>query len=159
MSASPGGSGQPIVDWTSSAASVLCLGYDRRYRKLLEVDVKKSCPYLLISLLAVLLVYPYLLDRPWTEVLLVLLNSTVVLTAIYAVRETKQHLVTALAIGIPQLALSWINVVAPGQDFAIPQAIVSILFYGYALVRVLEYVLRGREVTIDKMYGPPASIC
>ena len=113
----------------------------------------KRCSYLLLSLVSVLLVYPYLVGRSSTEVLLVLLNATVVLTAIYAVRHSRRHLITALAIGIPQLVVSWINVVATGGDFAIAQAVLTILFYGYALVRVLDYVLRGRDVTLDKMYG------
>lgn len=113
----------------------------------------KRCLYLLISLLSVLLVYPYLLGRPSTEALLVLLNATVVITAIHAVRHTKRHLMTALAIGIPQLVVSWINVAVSGEDFAIPQAVLTILFYGYALIRVLDYVLRGRDVTRDKIYG------
>ncbi len=113
----------------------------------------KRCPYLLVSLVSVLLVYPYLVGRSSTEVLLVLLNATVVLTAIYAVRHSRRHLITALAIGIPQLVVSWFNVVVTGGDFAIAQAVLTILFYSYALVRVLDYVLRGRDVTLDKIYG------
>lgn len=111
------------------------------------------CPYLLMSLVSVLLVYPYLLGRSSTEALLVLLNATVVVTAIYAVRHSRSHLITALVIGIPQLAVSWLNVVVSGGDYAIAQAVLTILFYGYALVRVLDYVLRGRDVTLDKIYG------
>ena len=80
---------------------------------------EKRCPYLLLSLLGVLLVYPYLLGRAWSEFLLVALNATVVITGIYAVRHTKKHLTTALAIGIPQLVVSWLNVLIPGGSFAI----------------------------------------
>ena len=42
----------------------------------------KRCPYLLLSLLGVLVLYPYLLDRPHTEALLVVLNTTVVYTVV-----------------------------------------------------------------------------
>lgn len=113
----------------------------------------KRCSYLLISLVSVLLIYPYLLGRPSTEALLVLLNATVVVASIHAVRNTRRHLVTALAIGIPQLIVSTINVIVPGPSVAVAQAVLTILFYGYALIRVLDYVLRGRDVTLDKIYG------
>lgn len=113
----------------------------------------QRCPYLLVALVSVLFVYPYLLGRPMTEVFLVLLNATVVLAAVYVVGNTRRHLITALAIGIPQLVVSAINVADPGHDVTIAQAVVSILFYGYALIRVLDYVLRGRDVTLDKIYG------
>ena len=113
----------------------------------------KRCPYLLTSLIAVLLIYPYLLNRPSTEILLVLLNATVVVTAVYAVRHTRSHMITALAIGIPQLVLSYVNVAMPSYDVTIAQAVATILFYGYALIRVLDYVLRGQNVSLDKIYG------
>ena len=105
----------------------------------------KRCPYLLLSLLGVLLIYPYLLDRPHTELLLVLLNTTVVLSAIYTVSDNRRHLVIAVVIGVPQMILSALNVVQAGEGLAIPQAVLIAGVYGYALVRVLDYVLRARR--------------
>jgi hypothetical protein len=113
----------------------------------------KRCPYLLLSLLGVLLIYPYLLDRPQTELLLVVLNTTVVLSAIYAVSDNRRHLVTAVIIGIPQMILSALNVVQSSETLAIPQAALTAGIYGYALVRVLDYVLRGKEVGVQKIYA------
>lgn len=111
------------------------------------------CPYLLTSLLAVLLIYPFLLDRPHTEALLVVLNTAVVLTVIYAVSDTTRHLVIAVFIGIPQLFLSWSNVFQRHEQLALLQAVFTVLLYGYALIRVLDFVLHGHRVTTGKIYG------
>jgi hypothetical protein len=93
------------------------------------------------------------LDRPHTEALLVVLNTTVVLTAIYAVSDNRKHLLVAAIIGIPQLIVSWYNVFPLGEQPALLQAVLTVLFYGYALLRVLEYVLRGTEVVVEKIYA------
>jgi hypothetical protein len=93
------------------------------------------------------------LDRPYTEALLVVLNTTVVLTAIYAVSDTRKHLLIAVIIGVPQLVVSWHNVLQHGARPELLQAALTACFYGYALIRVLDYVLRGTEVTIQKIYA------
>jgi hypothetical protein len=85
--------------------------------------------------------------------MLVVLNATVVLTAIYAVSDNRRHLLVAAIIGIPQLIVSWYNVFPYGEQHELLQAALTVCFYGYALLRVLEYVLLGTEVTSQKIYA------
>jgi hypothetical protein len=98
----------------------------------------KRCPYLLLSLLGVLLVYPSLLDRPHTEALLVVLNTTVVSTAIYAVSDARKHLLVAVLIGIPQLVLSWHNVYQLGKRSEMLQSAVTAGFYSHPAASLLR---------------------
>ncbi len=107
----------------------------------------------MVSLLALLLLHPYFPAGPVGQTLLLVLNSTTLIAGVYAVSDTKRHMIIAVAIGVPWFVLAWANLILGGGRLDLPTVIVTIVFYTFALVRVLAYVLLPSPVTRDKIHG------
>lgn len=120
--------------------------------------VQDRCLYLLLALLGLLLFYPAVEHGPQAQTLLLLLNSATLVAGVYAVSAIKRHVVIAVSIAIPQIALT-LGARYLGPDhvatrwLAISAIVLFIVFYLFTLVQVLTYVLRGVRITKDKIYG------
>ena len=119
----------------------------------LRDNLKGRCLYLMVSLLALLLLHPFFPPGPIGQTLLLVLNSAMLIAGVYAVSDTKWHMVIAVAIGIPWFVLAWSDRILGEGPLTLPTVIVTIVFYSFALVRVLAYVLRASPVTRDKIHG------
>ena len=119
----------------------------------LRDNLKGRCLYLMVALLALLLLHPYFPSGLVGQTLLLVLNSATLIAGVYAVSDTKRHMIIAVAIGVPWFVLAWANLILGGGTLALPTVIVMIVFYAFALVRVLAYVLRASPVTRDKIHG------
>ncbi len=108
---------------------------------------------LMVVLLVLLLLHPFFRSGPVGQTLLIVLNSATLIAGVYAVSDTQRHMVIAIAIGIPWFVLAWSNLILGGGVVTLPAVIVTIVFYTFALVRVLAYVLLPSLVTRDKIHG------
>ena len=114
---------------------------------------KGRCLYLMIFLLALLLGHPFFPRGPVGQTLLLLLNSGTLVAGIYAVSDSRRHAIMGVVIGVLWFGLAWSDfVLGAGTPSPLTLA-VTIIFYTFALVRVLAYVLRVSPVTKDKIYG------
>lgn len=109
---------------------------------------------LLCSLAALLAIYPYM-DRPGQplEYGLRTFTALVMLSAVYAVSQRRRSLLFALLLLLPAMLHNWMH---PQTDFywlMILGMVGGALFYLYTAGSVLAYVLRGSEITDDKVYG------
>lgn len=116
------------------------------------------CLYLLIALLGLLLFYPVIKHGPGAQTLLLLLNSATLIAGVYAVRVTKHHVTIAIVIAIPQVTLSVAaRLMGPNHPatwlLATAAIMLLIVFYLFAIARVLAYVLHGLQITRDKIFG------
>ena len=119
----------------------------------LRDNLKGRCLYLMVALLALLLLHPYFPSGLVGQTLLLVLNSATLIAGVYAVSDTRRHMVIAIAIGIPWFVLAWSSLILGGAVVALSSLIVTIVFYTFALVRVLAYVLLPSPVTRDKIHG------
>ncbi len=116
------------------------------------------CLYLLLALLGLLLFYPAVERGPRAQTILLLLNSAILVAGVYAVSAIKRHVITAVAIALPQIGLTLLARL-PGPDhaatwlLATSAIVLFIVFYLFTLVQVLAYVLSGTQITKDKIYG------
>ncbi len=113
--------------------------------------------YLFHSLLALIVLYPYLetageLRSPW---MLTLLNSIVILTIIWAVSINRLQFFLGLLIGIPAIVTDWIPCVA--GSCSVPFQLISLtstfLLYLYAIMIIIPYLLHSEEIHTDELYG------
>ncbi len=111
------------------------------------------CLYLMLSLLALLLVYPYVLGTSLRLALLTLLNSLTLLAGIYAVSGRRAQVAVAVVIAAPQLGLAWWNVTRPERELELPAMALLCLFYGFTLYYVLRYLFRPGDVTREKIFA------
>ncbi len=120
--------------------------------------IKERCHFLMLFLIILLLSYHYVTERP---LLILALNTMTLITGVYAVGDSKRHIATAVSIGILNTLLAGTTMIfrPPGLDiptvlsFDLPVILSLAAFYVFTLIRILGYVLRGREVTKDKIYG------
>jgi len=112
--------------------------------------VKNRCLFLLLSLLLLLFAYPYGKVRP---LLILSLNGSTLIAGIYAVSTIRRHVVIAFVISSLQVLSAAVHLETGSiLSDVIAAALISI-FYIYVVVIVLAYVIKGMEVTIDKILG------
>lgn len=108
--------------------------------------------YLLISLVLLLLVYPFLEHGTIREAFLSILSAAIPITSIYAVSYNKRNLIIAILLGVPTVAGELIDL--SGIEF--PHAVIvvfALLFYLFTLITIISYVFRYEEVTGNTIYG------
>jgi hypothetical protein len=112
--------------------------------------VKNSCFFLLLSMLLLLFVYPYGQAHP---LIILSLNGLTLIAGIYAVGTIRRHIFIVIVISAFQVLIAAIHL---QTQLLILDVIATALFavvYIYVLVIVLVYVIKGTEVTTDKILG------
>jgi hypothetical protein len=115
--------------------------------------------YLLVGLLAMLFVYPFILNNSWQHRLsLGFLNVVILVSAAYAATRTRRSfLIVVVFLGLPSLGLQAAFLLtkntAVGELFLLTYAI----FYTFTIGHVLRYVLAPGQVTADKIHGAIAA--
>lgn len=108
--------------------------------------------FLLLTLLALLIVYPYAATGSET-LLFGIVNSMILFTAIYAVSASRSVVVRGLLLAIPTLALQWLHISGAGAAIDLVFGIALSGFYLFTLAHVLAYVLGPGMVTADKLHA------
>jgi hypothetical protein len=118
---------------------------------------ENRCLLLFVSLVVLLVAMPFLADTVLGRGVLGLLNGIVLLGAVAAVERSKVSVLIAAALALPTLAL---QILALGSGMAGHFALswgFGALFYLFALVHLLLYVLHRDVMTADKLYGAVAA--
>lgn len=109
--------------------------------------------YLLISLVALLLLYPLLEGDNIGSLLLTIITSVIIITSVYSLSYTKKTLIWAMSIGSATLLATWIDFFVRNPSWDLVSIILWILFYAFAVIALLFHVLSSTDVTIDTLYG------
>ena len=118
-------------------------------RSLLDT-IKGSCLFLLLSLLLLLFAYPYGKVRP---LLILSLNGLTLIAGIYAVSTIRRHVVIAAVISSLQVLAAAVYLKTGLILSDVIATALFAIFYIYVLIIVLAYVIKGAEVTKDKIVG------
>ncbi len=105
---------------------------------------------LLLSLLLLLVLYPYLEHR---VLFLRCLSATVLLAGIYAVSRDRRVFIVACLLGIPTLGLEVANVISTNQSGELAARIGIVLFSGFTTSTILWHVFSEDNITSDTLYG------
>ncbi len=103
---------------------------------------------LLPSLLALILLYPVVTRGPFAGYLVLALNAVVLISAVYAVAESRAQVRIAVALAAPQFAVSVAAGLFPADSathrwLSVTAAALLAVFYAYAIRRLLLGVLAG----------------
>jgi hypothetical protein len=110
--------------------------------------------YLLIAILAQLLVYPFLDGTEYKSVILNILSTFVLVTAVYAIGFGRKQLITAIGLGGFAFAGIWYVVfIEPRYYLAILSVICRIAFDVYVISLILVSLFRAKQVTSNTIYG------
>jgi hypothetical protein len=116
----------------------------------------RRCFALLLALLALLVGVPIFGDSRHGRTLIGLLDILILGAAVAAVARSRLSLAIAGVLGLPVLIF---QVLALQSDLPGPLALswgFAAGFYVFALVQLLQYVLRPDAITADKLYGAVA---
>jgi hypothetical protein len=123
-------------------------------RPLNAADIRSSkCLLLLISLLLIILLYPYFEKGNISSHLLSIFTSLSLLAGVYALSAHRRQFIAALILAIPTFGSHWVNRYLDHQVLNWFAVILPLIFYSYCTVMVIVYVLQSGEITVDRIYG------
>jgi hypothetical protein len=110
--------------------------------------------YLLIAILVQLLVYPFLEGVEYKGVILNILSTFVLVTAVYVIGFGRKQLITAIGLGGFAFAGIWyVLFIEPRYYLAILSVTCRISFDVYVISLILISLFRAKQVTSNTIYG------
>ncbi|KPJ99650.1 MAG: hypothetical protein AMJ60_04335 [Desulfobacterales bacterium SG8_35] len=108
---------------------------------------------LLISLLALMVLEPFLFDRTGIRFLLDIFFTIILFTSIYAVSVKKGATLLAILLALPKLGTTWAINFKTNPLLFLFDSIFGIIFIAYIIVLILGYIFRQEDVTLETIYG------
>jgi len=105
--------------------------------------------FLLITLLCYLLAWPFLQPFVHFRLLLSLTLTFVLISAVYAVSESKKTTVIASVLAVVWGALQWATNITQGPALEVADSIIAIVFLGYIIYNALHFFGHGKKVDFN----------
>jgi hypothetical protein len=110
--------------------------------------------YLLIAILMQLLVYPFFEASPYKSVIMNVLSTFVLVTAVYVIGFGRKQLFTAVALGgFAFVGIWYVMFIEPRYYLAILSVMCRISFNVYVIFLILVSLFRAKQVTFNTIYG------
>jgi hypothetical protein len=104
---------------------------------------------LLIAILCYLLAGPFLQPFLRFRLLISLLLTFLLLSAVYAVSEQKKIALIATALAVPWWLLQWTSHIVENPALHIATSLLQIIFLSYVIVNSIRFLARSREVDFN----------
>jgi len=124
-----------------------------------------SCAWLLASLVILFVIQPYLnafaglgipiFSRLGGRVMLAVVYSLILLSAIRITSDKKGHLIAAAILAFPVIVSTWLAVAVPSMESSVKgfTLVLMFLFLSFTTARLLRYVIRPGGVSSDQVFG------
>lgn len=120
---------------------------------------KRRFVYLAISLLLLIITYPYVQGDMGGQILLSLFTTVVMIMSVIAVGDKRSHTIVALVLAAPWfllLLLKFPLIPVDTSDLVKDEIVFAFLLFAYATYRIFVHIIKSREVTAEIL---SASIC
>ncbi|MGD9302444.1 MAG: ion channel [Desulfobacterales bacterium] len=107
---------------------------------------------LVLSLLTIVLA-PFLDDFIQTRILMDILLTAIFLAIIFAIRTQRSHLIIASILVLPLIISTWSIYIYESTHLGLATRIFGALFFGYAVVIILQIIARSTEITKETLYA------
>ena len=114
---------------------------------------QKRFLFLLILLLTLIVVVPFIGDYSGLRIVVDISATGVFIAAMYAISEKKHQLIIALFLVVPTILTLWMNYFTSGKWALAASEICGILFFGFAIVIIVNYIRRQRDVTTEIIFA------
>ncbi|MGO8920182.1 MAG: ion channel [Stellaceae bacterium] len=111
------------------------------------------CTYLMLSLLAVILVFPYLTQGIVARISIGILYSMVLLFGAHAVAQNRRLVILGTGLAVLGVALQWTALLTGHLVIRQFAALTYAAFLAITIVEVLQYILKRGPLTADKLHG------
>jgi hypothetical protein len=115
------------------------------------------CTFLLLSLLALVLIYPYLEDTVASRIVLGFLYSCVLIAAVYVVGRQRRAFALAVILALVSVGLQWSYLATAHIWLHRFTAVSYMVFLAFTITGILAYILRRGPITADKLHGALAA--
>ena len=117
---------------------------------------RRRFAYLTMSLLLLIVLYPYVQGDTWGQVFLSLLATIVMITSVIAVGDKRRHTVIALVFAAPWflILLSKFPILPVNTKLLAREEIVfAFLLFAYTTYRIFMHIIKSREVTTEILFA------
>ena len=109
--------------------------------------------FLLIMILSMIVAAPFIGDYSGYRFVVDMVATGVLIAAMYAISEKKHHLILAAFLVVPTIVTLWIDYFMKAKWAFITSEICGILFYGFCMVHIFNYIRRQKEVTREVIFA------
>ena len=109
--------------------------------------------FLLIVILTMLVVVPFLEDYSGIRFLITIAVTGIFIATMYAISHKKHHRVLALFLVVPTIGMLWIDHFIKGDWAFVVGEILGILFFGFAIFHIVNYIRSENEVTKEMIFA------
>jgi hypothetical protein len=122
------------------------------------MKMKGSLRSLVISMVLLLLLYPFLIGGVVQRTAMNIIMSAIFFFGISTVSFNRRNMTIGLSIGVPWFLLTWIEMITPDPPLFLSLAATLLLipFYVLIVVVIFSFVLKSKEVTENVLYGAVA---
>ena len=113
---------------------------------------------LLVTLLLLLLIYPFLehFQLVGLRYLLNVFTTIILISSVHAVSENRRQMILALSIIVPAIVLGWGHELFQFEMSQVGATTMQIIAFGFIAYHILGYALRGGRVDAEKI---AAAVC
>ena len=109
--------------------------------------------YLLMLLTALIILYPLLQGTLFRGLTLNSIFTFILFAIVYGLREERWVIIAGILIGVPWLAVVWINLRMEMLELRIVSAILMTLLFSYTLILLVRHIRETGEISADLLYG------
>jgi len=109
--------------------------------------------YLLILLISLIFLYPLLQGSVFRGTFLNMTFTFILIAIIYGLKKGRNVLLSALAIGVPWIALMWLNLFTNVPMVRAISVLFMTVLFGFAIHVLLRFILNAERVTANLLFG------
>jgi hypothetical protein len=102
-------------------------------------------------LISIILIFPYFEGTAFGEMLLVILISALLLSALYSVSDRPSQVAAGFLLAVPTLLCAWTEFFVPSDDIWVALLLSLTVFLSYITLSILHRVFKAKEVTLVEM--------
>jgi hypothetical protein len=121
-----------------------------------QIIFKGRFLYLLIYILALIAIQPLGEAIGALSLLLDIIISVILVSAIYSVSQKTSHTVIGILLAVPLLLSLWTKRLLEIQWMQIPETIFGIAFFGFIITLILKFIFNEDEIKGDLIAGAAA---
>lgn len=148
------GNPEPGASETTDTAATAHPGHVRHSVR--QVTRHPSAILLVVQLLGVLL-YPFFEAVPFGAGLVEIFGGIVLALAIWSVRDSPTPTWVAIILAVVAAGLSIANIASPSPTLGLLSAVLHAIFYFWAAINLMTYMLADRRVTTDEIFAVGAT--
>ncbi len=108
---------------------------------------------LLVVLLGTIITYPFIDDFPWLSSIIAAIGFLTILSALWAVSDSKWAFIFTALLAAPAFAINIVNFIADTDRYAYFAVPMAFAFYMLVNVKILRTVVTAEEVNWDILCG------